>query len=173
MFDPYANHSVMFSGLILSCGFVLFNTAILPVLLVLLSKRSLVKGSLADRRMSILFAIIVYTGTYLSIANKIIPEPLQNLLIATVIGLAIAFVVNYKFKLSLHTSGAGGIVAFSLFRLLETGNDFYLIHLCVTLFVAGIVGSSRLAVNAHTNTELYSGYAAGFFSCSVVIFMVG
>lgn len=161
LFNPYANRSVAPAGLAIAFGIVFFNTALLPVILILASKRSLLSGSLSDRRLSILLTAVIYAVTYFTFAKSILPRPIQHILWATVAGLALGYLANHFIKLSLHASGAGGLVAVFLFHYLDYGGIYFWI-LIVALLVAGLVGTSRLILGAHTNKELYLGYASGF-----------
>ncbi|MGB0429727.1 MAG: phosphatase PAP2 family protein [Bacteroidia bacterium] len=161
--------SVSVQGIAFITGIVFFNTALLPVIFLLLGKRSLVTQNLSERRTTILVVTVVYTLSYFFFPQQFLPEYLKWVLISIILGMIIAFVVSLRFKISLHASGWGGFVAVFLYLLLTYGNVFYYPFIAVVL-LGGLVGFSRLYLNAHTNTELYSGYLSGFIVTALVLF---
>lgn len=86
------------------------------------------------------------------------------LLLASTISIVLAFLINILFfKVSMHTTAMGGMIAF--FMLLVPTSSFnpmwpFLIAICI----AGLVGTSRLILHAHTSKEVYYGYLVGFLS---------
>ncbi|MCS6934012.1 MAG: hypothetical protein NZM35_02530 [Chitinophagales bacterium] len=96
-------------------------------------------------------------------ANMKIPpdENIFLMLSGASISAFIAFFINVFTKISLHALGAGNLVA--LFILLTRLADYDLrMALPVIILLAGLTGTARLLLNAHTPAQVYSGYLAGF-----------
>lgn len=87
---------------------------------------------------------------------------LANMILGCVISIFIVFPLNSVHKISLHTVGMGGLIGM-IFNILPQ-TDFQMIGiLIVAILSAGLVGSARLYLKAHTNREIYGGYLIGFF----------
>lgn len=86
------------------------------------------------------------------------------MLLGSTISIVLAFLMNLLvMKISMHTTGVGGMIAFFLLLLPYT-NFNALYPFLIVIVIAGLVGSARLALNAHTPREIYFGYLIGFFS---------
>ncbi|MFY0675561.1 MAG: hypothetical protein JXQ87_19355 [Bacteroidia bacterium] len=157
-------------GILLITGLLFINTAILPVLFLLFGKRSLVKQTLQERRSTVLVVMIIYSLTFWFFPERFLPDYLRWTLIAIALGMLVAFVVNFWFKISLHASGWGGFVAVFLYLLADFGSDYFYPFM-LSVICAGLVGMSRLFLGAHTNKELYFGYISGFVLTASVLFI--
>jgi hypothetical protein len=73
----------------------------------------------------------------------------------------VAFFVNIFTKISLHSLGAGGLVGLTLAMVRYSTYDLRII-LVVILIITGLTGSARLVLKAHTPTQVFLGYFAGF-----------
>lgn len=93
------------------------------------------------------------------------PIVVKLFVLGAALGIAMAFFINLFAKISIHTVGMGGLVAFTLLALLNTNNlnDNDVWVLPVVVAVAGIVGTARRLLGAHQSQELYLGYFVGFF----------
>jgi len=167
---PYTGGSMQTAGVLLISFFVFLNTAVVPVALLLARKISLTDQDRQQRQRTIQMVLVLYTFIYFLFPRQFIPEYLLDVLLATVIGLCVAFVVNMRMKISLHGSAWGGFLSVILFLLFQFNGPYFLFFM-VSVICAGLVGFSRLYLGAHTNKELYSGYAAGFVSTSIVMFV--
>lgn len=108
-------------------------------------------------------------------ADSNIPTAFLIAVLGTTIGLFACFIINIFFKVSLHAVGMGGLVGMVLIMMwLYSYGSFTLnlpfvgtseisinFVLMLSLIVAGLVGTSRLLLNAHTPRELYTGFAIG------------
>ncbi len=113
------------------------------------------------------FYLWLFKNLYSGIA---IPKIYIAFVLGATLGLFFAFFVNIFTKISAHATGMGGLVTMVLITVF-TWPDHSLqigsLHLSlvavvgITVLVAGIVGSARLALNAHTPSDLFRGYVAG------------
>ncbi|WP_290507076.1 PA-phosphatase [Algoriphagus sp.] len=83
------------------------------------------------------------------------------------ISIVVAFLtlVTFFWKMSAHMTGVGGLVALIVVLGIHFSNFQSLYPLLLGVLLSGIVGSSRLFLNAHKPLEVYVGFAFGFLSC--------
>jgi membrane-associated phospholipid phosphatase len=88
------------------------------------------------------------------------PSLFPHLVLGAAISVATAFVINLKWKVSIHMLGMGGIVGTIIGLILRYQIDA--IQLVMTLvLLSGIVGYSRLRLDAHTPLQVYVGFILG------------
>jgi len=89
---------------------------------------------------------------------------IANVLIMSVVGsmLAVlaAWYINRRWKISAHTIGMGGLTAF-IFTLHQSAQQPVFLPLLLAIIFAGIVGSARLQLQAHSPKQIYAGYFLG------------
>ncbi len=119
-----------------------------------------------------LFYMWLYINIY---QNPAIPRAFSLMVLGSTIGLFLAFFMNNFSKVSLHAVGMGGFVtAILLIRFLFSYDFFilglgplgtYKIHpdLLVygSIIIAGLVGTSRLYLNAHSRDQVMGGFLIG------------
>lgn len=75
-------------------------------------------------------------------------------------------IINLRFKISTHSAAAGGVIgALLAFSLVFAFNPVR--WLCLSLVLAGAVGSSRIILRQHTLAQVAAGTALGF-ACGLV-----
>jgi len=166
---PYPESGMHWEGVALLTGLIFLNTAVIPVALLLVRKMSLVNQDRGQRQKTIVIVMVIYSFTYFLFPDRYVPDYLMQTLLAIILGLVVCFIVNYSFKISLHASAWGGFLSVILFLLLSVGDTFYALFL-ISVLCAGLVGFSRLYLQAHTDKELYSGYVSGFVVTSIILF---
>ena len=150
--------------------FVVFvSTYIIPIiLLALLKKVKLIDDyhlrSINERKFPVLFFIML---SFL-IGRALIAIHIVDLLAFSFFGVAFALsftylLFNLKIKTSLHTLGIGGIIGFVMVMSYEYQLNFNA-FLAGLFVVAGLIGASRLALNAHRPKEVYIGFVLGIVS---------
>ena len=112
------------------------------------------------------------------LGNAQVPTAFSAFLLGAAIGLFVAFFINIFSKISAHAVGMGGLLGMVVITLLLFSHDTFLIGfgqwgtyevsmywvLMFTVLLAGLVGTSRLILQAHEPTDLYGGYVVGFVS---------
>jgi len=105
-----------------------------------------------------------------------IPLVLSVTFLGATIALWLAFLINLFTKVSVHTVGVGGLLGMLVIGMYYFEyTEFYLnlgslgyfniemkILLMVGILVAGLVGTARLILKAHTTEQVYLGYFIGF-----------
>lgn len=107
--------------------------------------------------------------------NTQIPTAFTSFMLGAAIGLFIAFFINIFSKISAHAVGMGGLLGMVAITLLLFSYDTFTVStslgllevsmsavLIVTILLAGLVGTSRLLLQAHDPMDLYGGYLVGF-----------
>ena len=107
-----------------------------------------------------------------------VPLAFKIFVLGSCIGLFVAFFINLWSKISLHAVGMGGLIGMIVITMALFSYDSVMIPMSVfgTLHVstvillmagiilAGIVGTSRLILEAHEPIDLYGGYMVGFIT---------
>jgi len=91
-----------------------------------------------------------------------IPSPLiiKVLLLGSFWGIIVLFMINIFVKISLHTAAAGGMIGVLLVLMMISPVNIIL-PFFLALFIAGIMGTIRLILRAHTPAEIWLGYIVG------------
>lgn len=159
-------------------------TFILPVVSIFLMKRLALISSLQlkdrmDRIGPYIVTMIFYIWLYLSIRRDAAVPLVYNIFIfGGLITLCLIFMINLFIKISAHTAVMGGLLAmtwitFNVFSHETIAVDLpgqglmtlpWKTALIWVIAIAGIVGTSRIYLSAHSLKEIYLGYALGFIS---------
>ncbi len=104
--------------------------------------------------------------TWMFRANVHMKIPLNNplifyMMIGACISLFVAFFMNSFTKISLHTLGAGSIMGLILILIKFSTYDIRLLFVVIVV-LAGIIGTARLILKAHTEPQIWMGYFIGF-----------
>ncbi len=112
------------------------------------------------------------------LSSSQVPTAFTCFLLGASIGLFIAFFINIFSKISAHAVGMGGLLGMVVITMLLFSYDTFTLNstivgmvevsmnwvLIFTILIAGLVGSSRLLLQAHEPMDLYGGYLVGFAS---------
>ncbi len=148
---------------------VFISTYIVPILLLALLKRvNMISDyhlrNIEERKFPVLFFIML---SFL-IGRAMISTQIADLLAFSFFGVAFALsftylLFNIKIKTSLHTLGIGGLIGFVMVMSYEYRLNFNSL-LAALFIIAGLIGISRLALNAHRPKEVYIGFLLGLVS---------
>lgn len=160
---------------------IFLYTFFIPAVAVIVMRRlDMVKSLTMEDRMDrigpFLLVGILYLWVYYNLSNhSAIPPIFAAFLLGATIGLFVAFFLNLFTKISIHAVGMGGLCAVVLLTALQFGpNNFGMqlfgqeyristnLLLMLTIVAAGLVGTSRLRLEAHEPLDLYGGYMIGF-----------
>ena len=129
-----------------------------------------------------LISIIYIAAYYISINfSGGIPSNVSNFILTSTIIIFVMMLLNFKIKASAHMAGIGGFISFFyVFIMKENINGLQVtfsslnitaVHFLVLLiFLAGIIGSSRLSLNAHNLKQISIGFLTGFVIGLINIF---
>lgn len=90
------------------------------------------------------------------------PNIFKIVILGAGISILLTFLINFKWKISAHTVGIGGIAGAALGIIYRIEMDMMIAFVSI-LLLSGIVAYARLKLNAHTPAQVYSGFVLGFF----------
>jgi membrane-associated phospholipid phosphatase len=157
------------------------STFFIPIISVLMMKAlklipSLELKDAQDRIGPFIVTGVFYISTYYLIyRNPNMPVAFKACFLGAVIGLFLAFLITLFSKISLHAVGVGGFLGMilitiqrsELFPFVCNTGVFGMVEvslfglLSTTILICGIVGTSRLILDAHEPKDLYGGYLVG------------
>jgi hypothetical protein len=145
---------------------IFVSTVFFPLLSVLLMKalgfvESITLDGPKDRIIPLIATMTFYFWIYNVMSNTNAPFLLKVLLLGSFWGVIAIFMINIFFKISMHTTAAGGAVGMMLVLLLYSPANMVL-PFFITLLFAGIIGTARLILSAHSKQEVWLGYIIGF-----------
>jgi membrane-associated phospholipid phosphatase len=82
---------------------------------------------------------------------------------ASAISVLIVLIVSYFWKISTHMVGIGGFVGLVISLSFRMDTNLMGI-LIIAILLAGITGYSRLELNSHSPSQVYSGFGLGLFT---------
>ena len=152
---------------------VYFFTILLPTLLIHVYRRhqhwNLIELGQRERRMVpyVLSILCYFTCVYI-MRSLHIPHFMSSIVVAALCIQIICAIVNGWWKISTHTAAIGGVVgALVAFAAIFGFNP--LPWLCITIIIAGILGTSRMILRQHSLSEVVSGYLVGVFVGWIVL----
>ena len=163
---------------------IFLNTFIIPtvavwIMLKLNMINSLMMHEKSERIGPLLLVMVLYFWIYWNFHNSNqTPTIFSSFLLGVVIALVLDFIINLVDKISLHATGMGGLVGVCVIMLGLFGPNGIAIGsltlglpllVAFSLFLAGLVGSARLALGGHTPMQLYAGYMVGFVAQFVAL----
>ena len=168
-FAPYTvtieGYSV-FSRLLLLL-FVFLYSFLFPTLIIWwLYKRGTIGSmkleNLADRRLPYLITITSLGFlTYFFYTKSILLKPTSVVLAFVLVTLIFVALVSLKWQISAHSAAIGGVLgALFILKFRFDENALYWPFFCA-LFLAGLIGSARLKLNAHTPLQVIAGLTIG------------
>ena len=88
------------------------------------------------------------------------PKIIVNILMLTTLGIVISYIINLYWKISLHAMGAAALCSI-VFTLFPYSYYDYSAILIICIITSGLIGTSRLILNAHTLPQILAGFALG------------
>jgi len=88
------------------------------------------------------------------------PVIIRILLLGSFWGIVLLFMGSIFFKISMHTTAAGGAIGIMIVLLYLSSVSMWA-ALLITILIGGIVGTARLILKEHTQAEIWMGYIIG------------
>ena len=115
------------------------------------------------------YCIVLFLFLIFQENGAMVPNIIKGMALGGVLASAIAYLMNKKFKVSLHGVGMGALAGFVFMYFLDM--ELYVLPLLLAIFIlGGIVLSARMFLNAHNIKEVAIGYALGFVSQVICIY---
>lgn len=113
-----------------------------------------------NRKIPYLLTAVYYTGAYYLLSKINLPAIIYLSVLGACLIIILTSIINIFWKISAHMIGIGGLVGALLglsFRyMLDAGP-----YLVLAILAAGLLGFSRLKLNAHTPAQVYTGFSLG------------
>jgi hypothetical protein len=147
--------------------YVFITTSLLPLFWVVMRKalgfsKSIMLQQSQERHVPYIVAASTYLLGYYLFLRINSPAPLQAFMLGSACVLTCALIINFYTKISAHATSLGAISGVLIALNRYTENDLRLLLVAI-LLISGIATSSRLALDAHSRSEIYSGFGLGFF----------
>ena len=157
-------------------GITVLMTCLIPGLVIMMVKRwGFIKSlEMEDRedRLGPLFIMLLFLYAAYRYFNNIPTLSIFSFyLTAVIVVTAVAFVLSFFWKISLHTLGWGCFTAF-LFIMTTVSVRMYLLYFIASIVITGIVAAARLKLGSHNNAQIYTGFAMGFAAVIVSYFFL-
>jgi hypothetical protein len=154
---------------------VLVNNVLLPLSLIpfFIHSRMISSWSMYERQDRVIPLII--NSTFYIITSYIlfrftVPHFLKSYILAIASLSLVATLINLRWKISLHSVGAGLLL--SIVLMLSIKMDTPLIwYIIPSAIAAGLVLSSRLQLNYHNPGQVWCGFFAGLLGFSILIML--
>lgn len=153
-------------------------SVLFPMLVVSLSKalgfvKSITMRDQKDRIIPYVASIIFYFWAFYTFKREGAAPAFYNAFwLGVFIAVVISFVANSFVKISMHTVGWGGVVGFLLCLMGGMGMNVAL-PLGGAVVLAGIAGTARLVLEAHTPAEVWTGFVVGLLAQVVAYLIIG
>lgn len=146
---------------------IAINTIVFPLVLVLLLKglgfiQSIYMRTSKERIIPLIGSMVFYFWANLVFKNQPdVPMTLRVLMLGAYWGIIVLFLTNIFFKVSMHTMAAGGMLGV-LTVLLISSPVGMIVPLFIAIVIAGVIGTSRMLLGAHNQSQIWIGYVLGF-----------
>ena len=164
-FKSSFNFEFILKAQLMLLAFVAVTTIIFPLLMLFLMKwQGFIKDYKLESRRERLLPYLITSIFYFLAYNMFNRMQLHSIYTSYILGAAIILVVvvfiNLWWKISTHMAGIGGVFGMIIGISLTLSLELLLI-LMVTTILAGLIGYSRLKLNAHKPSEIYTGFLVG------------
>jgi hypothetical protein len=152
---------------------IIINNVLLPLsLLPYLRYRSHITSWTIDNRsermLPLFIATILYAATSYIVIRYPVPGFIKNFILGIFIISLLVTVLNLRWKISIHSTAAGAVAAL-VFVLSLKLNSPLIWPLMIVIISAGLILSSRLKLNVHSPSQVWSGF---FLGCSVMALLL-
>jgi hypothetical protein len=173
--DSYLNYAIPSALKKAIIGLVGICTFAIPLLIALLLVNRKVINSLEmetqkERNIPYAITIIFFILTLTLLKKAPVPPIIYNFIIGATLSVMLAFIINLKWKISAHMIGIGGLVG-ALFCVASLLEVYLLPQIVFALLIAGLIGSSRLLLKAHTPPQIYLGFVVGVFCQFIILYI--
>lgn len=124
-----------------------------------------------ERVYPILAAALFYYITYFLLKGIQVSVIFSYFMLGATLLAICSLVINFYSKISLHMIGMGSFVGLFIGLTLNFGMEFSL-QVVTGILLSGLLGYARLKSNAHTPSEIYSGFLMGVTVISVMIILL-
>ena len=122
-------------------------------------------GHRERRMMPYVISIVCYLSCVWILTSMNVFHFVSSILMAALLVQILCAIINVWWKVSTHSAAIGGVTG-ALFAFAEIFGFNPVWWLCLTLIVAGLLGSARIILRQHSLSQVLAGYLVGFV-CAV------
>src|SRR5574344_1923601 len=175
----FSTYTTLTPGFLLQeTALMIFTVIVFPVSIIFgLYKMKIINTWTVDSKedRSLAFPVVVFS--YFMALNVLDPPKslsgITFILLAGVLMGVVNWIISVFWKISLHTMGLGCLLFY--FLMYSLSGKIYCIPIIAVILLAGLVGSQRLYVKAHTPAQVYAGFLVGLltpFLCLFIVFII-
>ena len=158
-------HSLPFNYKMILLGFVILFTFLLPSIAMFFMVKlkmvdSLEMHSRKERPAALVIVALFFYGTYYIFQQLPVNTIFTMFMLGATLLVLISLLINYFYKISLHMMALGALLATLVGFSFLIHQDIRL-YLFLIILIAGITGTARLKLNAHTPSQVYTGFLLG------------
>jgi len=154
---------------------MLINNVLLPLSMLpfFFQKKIISSWNMSERRernIPLIITTVLYGATSFIIFRFPVPVFLKSFIFAALFLSVIVTIINFWWKISLHSVGAGALIGLVLILSIKmiAPLEWYLIS---AIIAGGFILSSRLKLNIHTPIQVWTGLFTGFFGLTIFMFL--
>jgi len=154
---------------------MLINNVLLPLSMLpfFFQKKIISSWNMSERRernIPLIITTVLYGATSFIIFRVPVPVFLKSFIFAALFLSVIVTIINFWWKISLHSVGAGALIGLVLILSIKmiAPLEWYLIS---AIIAGGFILSSRLKLNIHTPIQVWTGLFTGFFGLTIFMFL--
>jgi len=134
----------------------------IPVLINMKIISSFQLNNRSERMIPLFITTSSYASAYylMELFDFPIPSEIKIFMLGCTIAIFLTLLISLKWKISAHMVASGGLTGMLLFLSITLSSGFLLI-LLIWILICGFIGFSRLYLNSHLPSEIYSGYSLG------------
>lgn len=155
-------------------GLVFLNTCIAPFMVIwLMKKTGLIKDFFLqdrnDRVYPIMVSVFFYLFTYYLFRQADLPSLLNYFVMGATLLVLLGFVITFYWKISLHMMSMGGFTGYLIAVSIILGYELHML-IVGSILISGLVGSARIRLNAHNQSQVYVGFITGILLMLLLFF---
>nr|WP_319400267.1 PAP2 family protein [uncultured Carboxylicivirga sp.] len=159
---PFEHKRIVYLIVFLSTS--VLPLSLIPLFLLLGVIKSVYMKQRKERLLPVAFTGLFYLlGYYFLVRFPVVPYFIQGFMLATLLTIIVAMFITFFWKISMHMIGIGGLTGALLALSMRFGLDITVLF-SIVVIISGLVGVSRLYLNAHTPLQVHIGFILGFFT---------
>jgi len=124
-----------------------------------------------ERIMPLLTTSILFCTTSFIIFRFQVPFFIKSFIFATSVVAIILSMINFWWKISIHSAAAGALTSTVLILSFKMNADL-IWYIVAIILISGAVLSSRLRLNSHEPSQVWAGYATGFLGIMLFVLLI-
>lgn len=167
-------HVLPFNYKLILLGFVSLFTFILPAASIFFMVKlklieSLEMHSSKERPIPLIIVALFFYATYHIFSELPVDTIFTLFILGATLLVLISLLINYFYKISLHMMALGGLLATLLGFSFLIHQDIRL-YLFLIILISGLTGTARLKLEAHTPSQVYTGFLLGVIPVIGIIY---